>query len=104
MYIELDFYTQQPESVVMEGTKRKRSDNEGSTTAKKSRPSSTPILEVHNSIMNAYVHQFDIATMSSLTFAWVSINCLDLFFSVLESDHDCIAVMSFCRCRIRVMS
>lgn len=49
MYIpcQLDFFTQQPESVVMEGSKRKRSDNEGSTTPKKSHPSSTPILEVY---------------------------------------------------------
>ena len=48
MYIpcELDYFTQQPESVVMERSKRKRSDNEGSTTAKKFHPSSTPILEV----------------------------------------------------------
>ena len=95
MYIpcELDFFTQQPESVVMEGSKRKRSDNEGSTTAKKSRPSSTPILEV------VYLmHMFDIATLSSLTFAWVGNNfCLGkwswlLYFSAgarseLWADH-----------------
>ena len=74
----------------MEGSKRKRSDNEGGTTAKKSHLSSTPILEV------VYLmHMFDIATLSSLT--WVII-------SVLGSDHDCIAVMFFCRCKIRVMS